>query len=356
MRFIHMADVHLGMEPDKGMRWSGERARERWDALQRVIELCNREQVDLLLSVGDLFHRQPTLSEIREVKYLFSQLERTRVVLLAGNHDHLSTRSRYPELVQEDRVWLLPGDEVASLLIPGCNTTVYGMSYTGRSQREDVLRGVRPLRTRGHHILMAHGGDTGYLPFDRRELAQAGFDYVALGHIHKPEQFGERMAYAGSLEPLDKTETGRHGVILGELADGVCRTEFLPLAAREYRELSVPLRPEWSLRELADRIGEEIRSGGGEHIYQVLLTGYHDPEAACDLSQLAALLADRGRVVDIEDRSQPYYDFQQLQTANRDNLLGQFLERAQQLSGEPAWRERVMAAGVQALLAGRDDG
>ena len=55
---------------------------------------------------------------------------------------------------------------------------------------------------------MLHGGDAKHVPFDRNALAASPFSYIALGHIHKPEVLLEnRMAYAGSPEPLDMTET-----------------------------------------------------------------------------------------------------------------------------------------------------
>ena len=44
---------------------------------------------DLLLVAGDLFHRQPLLRELKEVDGLFASLDRTQVVLVAGNHDYM---------------------------------------------------------------------------------------------------------------------------------------------------------------------------------------------------------------------------------------------------------------------------
>ena len=350
MRFIHMADAHLGMQPDKGCTWSEERGAELWKAFERVIDLCAEEKVDLLMIAGDLFHRQPSMADIKEVRYLFSKLGRTRVVLLAGNHDYLSASSRYPELELGERVSLLQGEEVTSVLIPSCNTTVYGVSYTGRTMKENLLQGVHPHRTRGYHILMAHGGDASHLPFDRRELMSAGFDYVALGHIHKPEQYGSRMAYAGSPEPLDHTETGEHGVILGELTEDGCQLRLIPLAVRQYRELMISVTPEITHHALADRIEEQIQRYGKQDMYRVIIKGYHDPQAPISAMQIQDLLQKRDvRIVDILSQSCPYYDFEQLIKENRNNLLGQFLLRVQALDRDASWKEKVMAAGVQAL-------
>lgn len=356
MRFVHVADVHLGMEPDKGMPWSKERGEELWSCFSRVIDLCVEKDVDLLLIAGDLFHKQPTVAEVKEMRYLLGKLRRTRVVLTAGNHDYLSVRSRLPEILVGDRIQLLPTEEVSPLLIPSCNTTVYGISYSGRKESGNPFAGVRPFRTRGHHILLAHGGDAEHMPFDRQELAQAGFDYVALGHIHKPERFGERMAYCGSPEPLDKTETGQHGVILGELSDGKCHLEFIRVAARQYRELTVEVTEESTVRGLADQIREAIEGQGQEDIYRVRLAGWHDPEIDLDTEQLHKLLLDemsRYRVVEIADCSKPFYDFEYLYRSNRGNLLGEFIRTVWEKDADEDWKEKVLAAGVEALLQTR---
>ena len=95
MKFIHIADVHLGAQPDSGPLYSGGRSRELWETFERVIRVCEDEQADLLLIAGDLFHRQPLVRELREVDYFFSELTHTKVVLIAGNHDYIGSNSNY---------------------------------------------------------------------------------------------------------------------------------------------------------------------------------------------------------------------------------------------------------------------
>ena len=74
---------------------------------------------------------------------------------------------------------------------------------------------------------MAHGGEPNDIPVDKKELAAAGFDYVAFGHLHKPQDVNERIRYCGSFEPLDKNETGERGYIRGEICEGVFFSEVL---------------------------------------------------------------------------------------------------------------------------------
>ena len=83
MRFIHIADVHLGAEPEAA-GYSQNRGRELWASFENIVRICEAEKSDLLLIAGDLFHRQPLVRELKEVNYLFSELTHTKVVLMAG--------------------------------------------------------------------------------------------------------------------------------------------------------------------------------------------------------------------------------------------------------------------------------
>ena len=109
MRFIHVADVHLGARPDAGPLYSEERPRELWETFEHVIRTCEKEQTDLLLIAGDLFHRQPLIRELKEADYLFSELTHTKVVLIAGNHDYIGTNSNYRTFQWSENVYPLFG-------------------------------------------------------------------------------------------------------------------------------------------------------------------------------------------------------------------------------------------------------
>ena len=92
MRFIHLADVHLGAVPDRGCPWSDKRENEIWETFRRVIAGIRENPVDLLFIAGDLFHRQPLPYELKEVNDLFSGIPETRVYLMAGERDYLKRK------------------------------------------------------------------------------------------------------------------------------------------------------------------------------------------------------------------------------------------------------------------------
>ena len=111
MRFIHIADVHLGMQPDAGFPWSEERGEAIWESFRRIIRLAGREKTDFLLIAGDLFQCQPLLRELKEVNDLFASIPETIVVLIAGNHDYVKRESFYRGFDWADNVVLLLSPE-----------------------------------------------------------------------------------------------------------------------------------------------------------------------------------------------------------------------------------------------------
>ena len=59
MRFLHIADVHLGCTPDGRTEWAEMRKRELWETFRSTIDDAAKQHVDLVLIAGDLFHHTP---------------------------------------------------------------------------------------------------------------------------------------------------------------------------------------------------------------------------------------------------------------------------------------------------------
>ena len=132
MRFIHTGDVHLGAEPDSGRPWSRKRGDEIWNTFRTIIEDAREKKADLLLIAGDLFHDQPGREQLREVNYLFETIPRTRVVLMAGNHDFIQPGSAYLSFPWAANVTGLFAQTCECVRFPEIGTAVYGFSYYSR--------------------------------------------------------------------------------------------------------------------------------------------------------------------------------------------------------------------------------
>ena len=349
MKFIHIADVHLGARPDAGPMYSAGRAQELWDTFRGIISLCEEERTELLLIAGDLFHRQPLMQELKEVNYLFSGLSHTRVVLIAGNHDYIRLDSNYRTFEWAENVYPLFGEELEYMDFPELNTAVYGFSYHRREITEPKYDQCRACGIEPFEILLAHGGDERHIPIDWRVLNSSGFTYVALGHIHKPQALvKDRIIYAGALEPVDKNDTGAHGYVRGEITGAGIRTQWIPYARREYIHLELPVSPGDTTGSVGKKIEKQIDNYGNENVYRVSLRGKRDPDISFDTEWLGRC----GNVIEVADDTSPAYDFEALYRENENTVLGRYMEHFAGCS-EGSIEYQALCEGVDALLESR---
>lgn len=345
MKLIHTADLHLGMHPDKGMPWSGERSEALWEALRRIIRHANTEQTDLLLIAGDLFHRQPLLRELKEVNALFETLDTAQVVLIAGNHDCITPHSHYRDFEWAENVTFLTGSWMESIYFRELNTEVHGFSYHQPEYRESLYDRLQAPSDGRIHILLGHGGDEKHIPIDRSRLAAAGFHYAALGHIHKPElQEGLRLAWCGSPEPVDRTDIGSRGYVTAEITLHQTRLRFVPDCTAQYIPLTVTVTPDTTREGLSCSLSRTIQKKGMQNLYLVTLQG----ERAADLD-LSAAVPLKGNLVQWSDRTHMALDYNRLLAEHSGDLLGQFLAEMEKVPYGPL-REKALAYGVQACL------
>ena len=314
MKFIHTADVHWGMEPDSDKPWSRERAQAIKDTFTQVITRARDLEVDFLFISGDLFHRQPLQRDLKEINYLFSTIPAVHVVMIAGNHDRIRSNSAVLSFSWCPNVTFLMNEEMDHVYFSDCNTDVHGFSYHTAEIRENRIDHVEVPFDGRIHVLLAHGGDATHLPFDKNALAVSGFSYIALGHIHKPGILVEnKAAFAGSPEPLDKTETGIHV-------------------------------------ELEDKISQEIEKRGRQNIYRFRIRGMRDPETEFDLENLTS----KFRIVEILDESEPQYDFSALFAEHPSDMIG-FYIRALQKPDMSSVEKKALYYGIHALLQTTDE-
>lgn len=354
MKFIHIADVHWGMNPDNDKPWSRERTQAIKDTLGEVVRQARVREVDLLLVAGDLFHRQPLLRDLKEVNYLFSSIPGVKIVIIAGSHDRIRSSSALYSFTWCSNVTWLMDEEFTSVTFKEFNTTVTGFSYHTAEITEPRLSGLYAPATPGIHILLVHGGDTAHLPLDKKQLSANGFSYNALGYIHKPELSDDRKwAYPGSPEPLNKTETGPHGMIAGEISPAtgqVTSLEFVPLAQVQYIPLVVNVTPATGNGDLTDSINQEIQKRGSENIYRFRIRGMRDPDVIFDLK----LLESRMRIAEIIDDSEPQYDFSRLFKEHPSDMIGFYIRELQRDNMSPV-EKKALFYGIDALLRTQDE-
>lgn len=354
MKFIHTADIHWGMIPDSDKPWGKKREQAIRLTFQAIIEEARELRADLLLIAGDLFHRQPLARDLKEVNYLFSTIPGTRVVIIAGNHDRIRKSSALFSFQWCPNVTFLMDEELTSVYFEDLNTEVFGFSYHTPEITEPKADHLTIPDSRRIKLLMLHGGDAKHLPFDKNVLAAYPFSYIALGHIHKPAVLLEnRMAYCGSPEPLDMTETGPHGFFVGEidsLSGRVTSLEFKAIAQAQYIPLVIHVTPATTNAELSQIIADEIRKRGSSNIYRFRIRGMRDPDTEFDLD----FLSGQWNIIEISDESEPQYDFHALFAEHPSDMIGFYIQ-ALMKDDMSAIEKKALYYGIHALLATQDE-
>lgn len=346
MRFIHISDVHLGVEPDAGKPWSEKRKQDIWDSFAQVIAVAEREKPDFLFITGDLFHGQPLKKEVKEADALFRQIPQTRVMLIAGNHDYLREKSYYLTYPWAENVYIFRREEADCFEFPELNTAVYGLSYWHREIRERRYDTLRPAKRDCLNILLAHGGDERHIPFSVTQILQNGFDYVAAGHIHRSGWLAEKRAVmAGSLEPTDCNDIGPHGYWMGCLAKTEADVHFFPIKKCEYCHETYAADAATTEREILEWAKKLLKERPPYQYFRLTVTGRKDPEIKFDTQKLAEL----ERVVDVREQWMPDYDYERLLKEHPDSILGAYIRRMNR-SGADVVTKKALEYGVNALL------
>lgn len=345
MLIIHTADLHLGASPDKGEPWGENRKQELWESFERLIEAVKMQQADLLLVAGDLFHRPPLLRELREVNDYFGSLGRTKVVLMAGNHDYMSGNSFYRGFCWAENVYFFQEQELSRVKFPELNVEIYGLSYHKKEIREHLYDDVKPEDNGYYHILLAHGGDEKHIPYKKETLAKSGFDYIAFGHIHKPGMIiPGKAVMAGSLEPTDHTCLGIHGYVSVEVKDGRNHISLTPFAKREYRSLVLELSIEDTMGSICRRLREKVTEFGKDNIYDVIIRG----KRHASLEIMEEKVKSTGNIHAVVDETEKYYDYEKLGQEYEGSLLQRYI--ASFAGCEDALEKKALAYGTGAIL------
>ncbi len=346
MKFIHIADVHLGAKPDKGKPWARERETHSWRAFVDVINRAKEEQAQLLLIAGDLFHGQPLLWQLEQVNAQFSRIMDTQVVLIAGNRDYLGPQSFYHTFQWGENVSFLKDENICMLELGQLRVRVYGQSYWHKEITRNIYQGIQAQDDGYFNILLAHGGDERHIPFRIRDLTGAGFDYAALGHIHKPMQhIHGRAVMAGALQPIDCSDMGEHGYFLGEIEGGRCSVEFCPLHYCEYVPLNLKLTGNITEKALGEYVEGRIAQSPPYQIFKVTLTG---PGKFGEVDGRS--LERIGRVAQVVNRCQAEFDLEGLKLRYGDQLIGKYISELEKRPQDEI-AKRALNYGVEALIS-----
>ena len=310
MKFIHTADIHLGA--------AFLEKNQLFESFERIIEDAKNEKVDVLMISGDLFNKQPLLKELREINALFSRIGNTKVFIIAGNHDFIKKDSYYNSFNWNENVIFIKENKISRIDVDKLNLYIYGMSYHNREIRENIYDNLTPDNEERINILMAHGGDETHGPINFQSLNDSGFDYIALGHIHKySEPIKNYAIYPGSIEPLDINETGAHGYVYGEITKTGRLIEFRSIAKKRCIHYELDVTGKDSNFGIIEELKKIIDK---DAYYKINLIG----KSKIDLN--LGLFYNIKNVVKVVDNTSLDYDIDKLLKDNENGILGEYIK------------------------------
>lgn len=287
MRFLHLADLHLGKRHD-----AVELGADQRDVLEQITDVADRERVDAVLICGDVYDRSvPPADAVALLDSFLTTLAAKRpVLLIAGNHDSAQRLSFAGTLLEKQNVYMAGDLRHALAPLTLGDTDFYLLPYLHPAQVKEQLgvdvhtmdEAVRAVLTQAachpdhHKVLLAHlfATASGHLPErsdseispvggldDVDVSAFDGFDYVALGHIHGPQRIGrDTIRYAGSPLPYSFSEAHHHkSVAVVDIGDTV-------------QVRLCPLRPLHAMKEVRGRLEELLQAHPCEDFVHAVLT------------------------------------------------------------------------------------
>jgi len=266
IRFIHTADVHL----DSPLFSLAVRDPEIADiigaatrqAFINIVELCLEERVDALMIAGDLYDGQ--LRSMKTAAFLVDQLRRLtaaniRVFIIKGNHDAESKITKHVHWPDGVHVFSGRGETVEMETL---NSVVHGLSFAKPHVPESLLPKYKPPVPDAINIGLLHtslGGDAVhdvYAPCSVQNLIDQGYDYWALGHIHKRSVNKSdtcTIVMPGNPQGRSVREAGPKSVTLVEILDDRSVTvEEKSVAVAQFERMPINLS---SLSDWGDMVG-----------------------------------------------------------------------------------------------------
>lgn len=263
MKFVHTGDLHIGKMVNGFSMIEDQR-----HILRQIYEISREEKADALVLAGDIYDRAiPPAEAVVLLNDFLTDMVKADipVLMISGNHDSperigfagaileekgIHIAGIYEEGLKHVKIMDAYGD-VTFVLLPFVRPAVAGAKNSGEAVEKILTKGVEKKKGAERKVLVTHYfvTDNGKEPelSDGETTIHVGgldnveasllkeFDYVALGHIHKPQKIGEGdIYYAGAPLAYSFSEAGQEKAVnlveLGEKGEvSVSRLPLKPL-------------------------------------------------------------------------------------------------------------------------------
>ena len=247
MKFVHLSDLHIGKRVNE---FSLKEDQEH--ILEEILTIIDDEAPDAVIIAGDVYDKSIPSTEAVEMldRFLVCLAEKKKeVFIISGNHDSPERLSFGSRLIDSSGIHIAPvyGEEIKPYPVKGVNIWLLPFIKPAHVRHifedekiESYTDAVRvaidhmDVRTDERNILVTHQFVTGADRTKSEDVSVGGtdnvdasvfdgFDYVALGHIHRPQNCGsERIRYCGTPLKYSFSETAHEKTVtIVETVEGV---------------------------------------------------------------------------------------------------------------------------------------
>jgi len=227
VKIIHLADLHIGKRVNEFSMIDDQKY-----ILNQILEIIDKEKPDAVIIAGDVYDKQvPSIEAVELLDSFISDISKrkTTTFIISGNHDSAERLAFGSSLMAMGKIYISPvyngkiskytlkNDFVSAnfYLLPFVKPSHVKRFFPDKKIESytDAIKVVidnLKLDTSEINILIAHQFVTGASRTESEEISVGGldnvdasvfedFDYVALGHIHRPQKIGtERIRYCGT--------------------------------------------------------------------------------------------------------------------------------------------------------------
>ncbi len=227
MKIIHLADLHIGKRVNEFSMIDDQKY-----ILNQILEIIDKEKPDAVIIAGDVYDKQvPSIEAVELLDSFISDISKrkTTTFITSGNHDSAERLAFGSSLMAMGKIYISPvyNGKISKYTLKNDfgSANFYLLPFVKPNHVKrffpdekiesytDAIRVVvdnLKLDSSEINILIAHQFVTGASRTESEEISVGGldnvdasvfddFDYVALGHIHRPQKIGtERIRYCGT--------------------------------------------------------------------------------------------------------------------------------------------------------------
>ncbi len=330
MKFVHIADMHFDT-PFLALSSKGDfgkiRRLDQREIFKKIIEYIKENKIEYFFISGDFYeHEFIRKSTIEYINELFKTIPETLIFITPGNHDPYIKGSMYESYEWSENVKIFTSKIEK---IETKEADIYGVGFNNFYAENLNVENIKIENKNKINILITHGSlnasnklELQYNPISKNKLKELGFDYIALGHIHKPDyntEPNQNIVYPGSTIAMGFDELGKHGFIVGSIENKKLEIAFIPVDNKEFKELELDITQVNDMEELTEKINNIYLEENC--LYKIILIGKRKFEI--EILNLYKIITQKN-IIKIKDKTKPDYNLKEL--ANNYTLKGIFIE------------------------------